>query len=391
MIPNARLNSYVHDSNNPLPEGLRVPLSNLLDQLRAQDRACDHDRRRIEDAIEKRQSQIQALEYEIEGLRVVHKQVINNKASIAIRETQYKATLSPLRRIPPEVIARIMQFAIESDEEYTGQLQRADFKKLRAAERFARTLTSWFSRGGENAPLSLCLSWVSIEHATWAIQLLRILEINITTAAVYLESNNWHKGGYYGLKFLELSSPESGGIFPVRDMEIWFGLPYRARRTNDRERINITRHCPNLSTLSLFCIGKLCPTSVTHQTLSTLLLTNAYLPADEVEFMVAGLPRLEVLRLTACTPLWFDRGEASELGAPYSHSSLKRFELHGGVLEPFLSRLRCPSLTILIASGDPPGEMDRGLQLACLQRFIKRSGLSIPFTFYGEARRASER
>ncbi|KAH6908944.1 hypothetical protein BKA70DRAFT_1222497 [Coprinopsis sp. MPI-PUGE-AT-0042] len=296
MIPNARLNSYIHDSNDPLPE----------------DRACDHNRQRIEDAIEKRQSQIQALEYEIERLRVVHKQVMNNKASIAIRETQYRATLSPLCRIPPEVIARIMQFAIESDEEYTGQLQRADFKKLRAlcrlwqktafstphlwrslslhssdfpfsqyqtvdplqAERFARTLTSWFSRGGENAPLSLCLSWVSIEHATWAIQLLRSLEINITTAAVYLESDNWHKGGYYGLKFLELSSPESGGIFPVRDMEIW---------------------------------------------------------------------------------------------------------------------LRCPSLTILIASGDPPGEMDRGLQLACLQRFVKRSGLSIPFTFYGEARRASER
>ncbi|KAH6873548.1 hypothetical protein BKA70DRAFT_1450291 [Coprinopsis sp. MPI-PUGE-AT-0042] len=429
MISDALLSSYAYDNNDPLPEQLRLPLSSILHQLDEQDQACDHDRDRIEDAIEKRQSKIQALGYEIERLRVIQEHCQSAKASIIAKRTQYKATLSAIRRAPPEIITRIMSFVIDEWEGYAGQIARQDFQKLRAVcrlwrqtalstpylwhsvsiaskdfpfsqyedvsphrkELFAQSLSSWFSRGGEGAPLELCLSCVSVEHATFAFQLVRNLRLNITTTTVFLDSDNFHNGGYYGLKFLEPSSADDSVPLPMKDMVVWFGLPFTSRRTNSRERTNLTHHCAHLAALSLYCDQSLCPTSITHQTLLVLTLQCANLPADDVEFILAGLPLLESLQLLGCTPLQLEQGETTEPVPSYTHSSLKQVEFQFGVPKPFISRLRCPSLNTLITSGDPPPGSNSEQQLVCLEQFTKRCGVSIPFTFYGEVRRAPRR
>jgi F-box-like len=429
MAPNSQIQFYARGSNDPLPSYLHVPIRSLLDKLDLQDRACDNNSRRLMDAIEEKQSQIRALENEITRLEVVRKRVVNTRASIAEKKTQYQATLSSIRRVPPEIIAKIMYLAVTSSSNDIGDFERHGFKSYRSvcklwrltalstpylwrslsvrhnefpfqqhqpidpqrAERLTQSLRSWFSRGGEGAALEICFEWVSIEQAIWAMELARSLRLNLRRAAVHLDSDRYHKGGYYGLKFLEPSFPDSTDTLSVEDLEVCFGLPYASMRTNSREMMNISRHWPQLSSITLYCNMDLCPTSLTHHTLSNLTLFNVRLPETEVEFILSGLSQLQSLRLMACNPLTFVHGEVPDATTPYTHPSLKRLEFHRGVPEPFLSRLRCPSLNSLLAHGDPPTGMDRGLQLACLQRFVKRCEVSIQFMFNGETHLVTRR
>ncbi|KAH6908939.1 hypothetical protein BKA70DRAFT_1426816 [Coprinopsis sp. MPI-PUGE-AT-0042] len=220
------------------------------------------------------------------------------------------------------------------------------------------------------------------------MQLMHDLALNLTTATVALDSDTHHDGGYYGLKFLEPSSSDSNSIHTLRDIEVFLGIPNRALRRNPRERSNLTHHWPRLSSLSVFCNRDTCPTSIDHQSLSTLALRFAHLPAEDVEFILGRLPQLEELSLLRCTPLRLEHGEILEPATEYTHHALRRVNVHDGIPEPFLSRLQCPSLSMLIADGKPGvGDLDREMELACLEQLMERSGASIPFGFQGKTYR----
>ncbi|KAH6873546.1 hypothetical protein BKA70DRAFT_1047835, partial [Coprinopsis sp. MPI-PUGE-AT-0042] len=57
---------------------------------------------------------------------------------ISTRMARYTAISSPLRRIPPEVIANIITFAISGIGGYADRLGRQNFQSLRAVCRLWR-------------------------------------------------------------------------------------------------------------------------------------------------------------------------------------------------------------------------------------------------------------
>ncbi|KAH6873527.1 hypothetical protein BKA70DRAFT_1352817 [Coprinopsis sp. MPI-PUGE-AT-0042] len=422
MITDSRLELHLRTDNGPLPQHLQPPLNSLLGWLDRQKSACKRDRQRIEESIEEKYARIEALEHEIKNLKAVRKTIIATEWSIHAKKTQYKGTLSALRRAPPEIIGKIIAYAIHTVGDYVGPDDRRCFQNLRAvcrlwrrtalstpylwrsigigtddfpfaqhqtvdphhAELFAQSLVSWYARGGQNAPLNLSLLYVSLEHAVFAFILMRHLQLNLTTAMVAIESNRYNDGGYYGLKFLERPATDTSVTLPLKDIAIWLGLPFVYQRTNAREMVDLTDNWPHLSTLSLFCNRDNSPTFIVHQTLSKLTLRSTHLPAEDVEFILAGLPQLESLCLLWCTPRRLEHGETSESEAIYIHAALRQVEFGDGVVQTFLSRLTCPSLETLVAAGETPKDEERGAELACLRAFIKRSGVSIPFTFYGQ-------
>ncbi|KAH6873529.1 hypothetical protein BKA70DRAFT_1450272 [Coprinopsis sp. MPI-PUGE-AT-0042] len=426
MTPDSRIDRYVFTDNAPLPFHLQPSLNSFVSWLDHQGDACKRDRQRIEEAIDERHSRIQALENEIKRLKAVQETLITTEKSIFVKRNRYRGTLSPVRRTPPEIIARIISLAILRHGMTVGPQDRKCFQNLRAVcrswrqtsfstpslwrrvglvsgdfpfsqhqivhphqtERLGRSLSSWFSRGGQDSPLNLYLIYVSVEHATFAIELMRNLQLNITSATVAIDSNRSHDGGYYGLKFLELTPTDTNRALPLKNLDVVFGFPANYRRTNPRERVELTHHWPDLSTISLVCNDDTCPTSLTHKTLSTLTLGSTHLSADDVEFIVAGLPQLKSLNLSGCTPLQMEQEDALNAAHPCIHSALQKLKIRDGIPQAFISRLTCPSLEELVVFGIKHKDVDREVELGFLQSFIKRCSVSNEFSFYGKGHQA---
>jgi hypothetical protein len=430
MKPDPLLNAHLHTNNSLLPDHLHPSLNAFIASLDHQDSACKRHRQRIEECIEEKESKIDALWKEIDALNAVQATLVKTEASISAKRAQYKGTLSPLRRTPPEIIATIMDLAIRPVGGYIGPQHRRIFQDLRSVcclwretafstpylwryidlspadfpfkqheipdphqeEKFTQRLLSWFSRGGLGARLMFDLTFVSVEHAAFAFQVLRRLQLNVTRSVVSLDSTVHHDGGYYGFKFLE-SAPSSDAdrTIPLKILNVQFGLPggHDSERIHPQESVDLTHGWPQLSAISIGCNYGRCPTSITHQTLSALWLRVTYLPPQDVEFILAGLPRLQILSISYTTSWIPEGGEILASEGAFTHLTLRAVQLTSGVPQAFLSRLTCPSLDTLVADGYEPREPIRAADLVCLQAFIKRSGVVIPLRFYGEVYEAS--
>ncbi|KAH6873544.1 hypothetical protein BKA70DRAFT_1413291 [Coprinopsis sp. MPI-PUGE-AT-0042] len=408
----AFLHRFIQRSNEPLPETLKPSLSAYLNRLEHQDQVCNCNYQRLEEAIEEKQSIIRALEDQIQRLEAVKTRIFTTRASLSQSKARYTATVSALRRIPPEVIANIIAFAISGYDGFVGAEERQFFQKLRAVCRLWRQtalstpylwrcvglgvcdfpprrghkedpltqpLTSWFSRGGYSAPVNLFLSWVSVDHATRAFQIMRQSGLNLTSATVSINGTT-----HNNLKFLAPSQTERGGILPLEELFIHLDTP--SQRSDSQKSLDLTHHLPHLSSLLLSFPRSpaFVPASITHKTLSALFIRRICLPSEEVESVLAGLPRLETLSLTRCTQFWSD--EPDPTVTPYVHPTITRVGFHSGIPQPFLSRLTCPSLTSLVVEGNAR-EDQQEIELAILQGFVNRCCGPVELTFYDEAPR----
>ncbi|KAH6873528.1 hypothetical protein BKA70DRAFT_1577780, partial [Coprinopsis sp. MPI-PUGE-AT-0042] len=424
------LDFNAHFGNEPLPIHLRAPLRAVLDQLDHQDQACVRYGERIQQAIEEKQSIIQALEHEIERPKRVQESLANTRLSISTRRSRYTATSYAIRCIPPEILAKIMAFAISGNGGFAGKVERQYFRDLRSISwlwrqtafstpylwrsleivandfppylrrstshptdsTFAQSVTSWFRRGGDNAPLSLNMPWVTRTMAEVLLTAISDSKLNLTLAiiSIILDRDGKAYGGSDDLAFLLESTLDGTPPLPLKVLRVHVKCPRHDEGTGSRESLDLTNHLPNLSTLSLSftegAIFPLCPASVIHATLRRLSLHRTQLPAEEVEFILAGLPRLQVLCLTRCTLCSLETKEATS--SPNVHSGLKRLDIHRSIPAPFLSRLTCPSLSSLTVTGRVTP--DCGAELKFLRGFMGRCGGSIRFTFYGKVVGAAE-
>ncbi|KAH6908949.1 hypothetical protein BKA70DRAFT_1279175 [Coprinopsis sp. MPI-PUGE-AT-0042] len=387
MIPDSRLYLYAHSSNEPLPEHLHLPLSTFLDQLDRQSQACKCGRQRVEEAIEDRQSRIEALENEIECLKVVKERLLTSETAIAAKRIPYAATKSAVRCTPPEIIARIIASAISDPKGVVGKAERRIFQHLRSVCRLWRqtafstpylwrsvevagddlpsSVTSWCLRGGEGAPLTLSFSQMLAAEVSVAFETVRSSKLNVTSAVVTIDRGSNEYGGSDELSFLAPSDEEhptsntSGTKLPLKHIEIQLQRPKHWETTP---------------------ANALCPASLIHTSLSTLSLRRIQLTA-EVEFVVAGFPRLETLRLIRCKSPPPD--PVHDIDPPYVHRYIKQVEVHYGVPEAFLSRLACPSLVTLVADGQ--AGINRERELGVLREFMERCGGLIQCTLYGKS------
>ncbi|KAH6908956.1 hypothetical protein BKA70DRAFT_1279184, partial [Coprinopsis sp. MPI-PUGE-AT-0042] len=428
MTPASRVDFYAKSSNEPLPGHLRTPLSAILDQLDHRDQICKRERKVIEEAVLDQRARIRAMESEIERLEAVRRRLFSTSESISATKASYTATLSAIRRIPPEIVARIISLAVTGIGGYAGKKERQQFRNLRAVSRlwrqtafstphlwrsiqlfgndfpptfsrcqnpqeheaYAKSLTSWFQRGGAGARLRLNMSWLPQDVVDFIFTAIRNAELNLHSAIVGIDRDGKPYGGSDELTFLLPSNNNGPAALPLEDIQIHLIRPAPRERPRSRESLTLTNRFPRLFTLSLsFTDGKgspSCPASFIHATLAGISLHGIHLPAEEVEFVLAGLPQLEMLRLTRCTPFF---GEVSETPSSlYVHAALSRIDLHHGIPGSFLSRLVCPSLAFVDVEGKV--SMGRKAELACLRGFMGHCSGSIRFTFYGNVLKATE-
>jgi F-box-like len=164
MLPDPRLVPY-STNNDPFPEVLGPPLDVFLDYLSRSLSNLDDEIARVEDVLEKLKAERQAVEDQ---------------------NFAYRSLKSPARRIPPELIAKIIRFTVADRGQPLDRSARQEFKRLRCVSSVWREiafstqelwrnlvfpfdavswehggidlndqLNSWLDRGGKGAPRAL--------------------------------------------------------------------------------------------------------------------------------------------------------------------------------------------------------------------------------------------
>jgi F-box-like len=187
MLPDPRIVPYI-SSNEPFPSSLGVHLQTYLDSLGQRLGECD--------------SKLAALEQEFQRIRHTLQAARSQRNRLSELRHRYQHVTAAVRRLPPEVIALVLRYALSSPDGVSGgggrALGTADreyFAGLRSVCRLWRTtafttpdlwrylsitlqfsfgfgasashlanrLKGWFSRGGDDAEVMLIVS--STENA----------------------------------------------------------------------------------------------------------------------------------------------------------------------------------------------------------------------------------
>ncbi|KAH6908930.1 hypothetical protein BKA70DRAFT_1479682 [Coprinopsis sp. MPI-PUGE-AT-0042] len=396
-------------NNEPLPEALKPPLVSMLDALDHELILYKEQLQKLDFGIFQNMSMIQTLQEDIERTKIARSKSLRSHSALRAQRSKYAATLSAVRRVPPEVIAIIMGFAIRGVDPWgsVGRWERKTFLFIRSVckvwrntalfttslwrdlqlehcdipvwhsnpqsmESFQRSLTSWHSRGGHNARLTMHLPGVSFNDALALLSAVGTSKLNV--ASIYFTCDRLGRvfGGFPDLKALEHPLPT-----PLRTKDIMIHTKQSQSQVLQETTINLEINFPSLMTLSIGVVVPQGPSAATfsytliHTSLSFLVLYNVNLVPANAEIL-QGLPRLRMLRLQKC----FSAGnrDAGPL-PPFIHGSLESIELFGTFPEAFLCRLVCPSLTQVYIDGeqtgstDPPEEVGR-----ILGDFLERCG-----------------
>ncbi|KAH6873540.1 hypothetical protein BKA70DRAFT_1577786 [Coprinopsis sp. MPI-PUGE-AT-0042] len=410
MIPDPRLKTYV-SNNAPLPENLQNPLNRVLEQLDRKWETYEYDRKRIVESMDARRSMIVALEREIEFLRKVETRLITGQAALQYQKTQYERTMAPIRRVPPEVVATIVRYAIMEQHRCLGHEGRLSFLRLRSVCRLWRTtsfstpslwrnvtlappdgmgyvaitkawmqhyLTPWFARAGNGAPLHLEARVTSPAEVWEVLDFVSQSGFNVVHLAVTPSSSAFRMD----YSALEILSHPYGRHLPVKYLVI--GLQNYSNWTNippPHQTIDIANNFPSLTQLHLEEFGSpmsLLPVIFVHSNLQTFQLQKATFTPERFTSLLSGLPQLLHLCLQDCI--------AQHSGAgllPYTHSSIISLKLSGSFPEDLLDHLTLPMLERITAEVYPHSygvTLDAGRVLA---GFMERCGGRITFDLLG--------
>ncbi|KAH6873498.1 hypothetical protein BKA70DRAFT_1352780 [Coprinopsis sp. MPI-PUGE-AT-0042] len=386
MNPDPRLHGYII-SNDPLPEELRPALSCHVARLDHRISEMDHQLKSVEGQILDRKAQLDALRNEIEALTRTQKGLSLQRVQLQAKKIRYEQTLSPLRRVPPEVIAKILAFALRTrygclnsferqqfrDYRHVSKLWRAtslstpslwrgihidqgDFEGLRPwdgqeveiRQRFARYLTLWFSHAGQGACLRLAVS------AIWGLKAAHILEAirdsTLCISSLVLEARDTprHFQRYADLAVLS-NGPHS---YPTLN-SLTISLPKRSNMDGEEgHTFDLTQSFPSLRTFTLNGPkGTPVPVNFAHETLQHLHLTFFTYSPFQFSCLIQNLPNLSTLQLYKCTA----EVEASEEDwdiHPYVHQKLQSITFSRSVPVEWFEPLTCPSVENIHVDGD---------------------------------------
>jgi hypothetical protein len=143
MSPDPSIASYL-SSNDPPPEKLRPALDDCISQLQSRISSLEEQQDTIDQHISERKAQLLVIQREILGLSSDRARLETEKVHAQEEKIQYEATLSPLRRIPAEVIATILGFALQTTDGLLCVSERRQFKHYRDVSRLWR-LTAFSS------------------------------------------------------------------------------------------------------------------------------------------------------------------------------------------------------------------------------------------------------
>jgi F-box-like len=403
MVSASLLHSYVN-SNDPLPDPLRPPLNDYLDGLDAQWEICQQDKKRVENAIASRLATIDSLNREIEALSRVQSRTIEWQGGLEAKKQRYLSSIAAVRRIPPEVVAKFIKYAIEDPDGVVRGGGRLVFSQLRAVCRLWRqtalttpslwrsvgvdmsdtntkasiwtNLTSWFLRAGEAAPLILEAHQPSPSMVLDLMDFVRRTGFNFSSLVLSATGGSTSP---ILLPYTILEAIASPSCNPV-PLE-YLGIAFRSNVQSvnplvSRIHLNLNHCFPKLFKLSL---GEAAsapipfPVKISHETLSTLYLLRLKLSPMDMRDILLGLPRLRTLQLEEC------EGIVGDGSAAFTHLSLTRLILSKQVPEACLNELTCPALSSVIIEGPPPYLPQHESWGQMLGQFLKRRGGRIPY------------
>ncbi|KAH6908866.1 hypothetical protein BKA70DRAFT_1279031 [Coprinopsis sp. MPI-PUGE-AT-0042] len=373
------LRPYTH-GNDPLPNNLKPILDAQLETSRTHIAACDTLISETKAKIWECQRRMLKLEEEMEGFREEmgrHKEKKDELDSIRRRLTN---TTSPIRRIPPEIIASIIAF---SAWDSFGTLQKGwlmnlcavstlwrgtglstpslwrslvveldHFSNSRSPEEarvtFANALNLWVSRCGDGAgvdlafhpgPYPMIFSDASLQAGD-IVDWIRSCSCNFTCLTF--------RGIFPSTaKLQSLFSPSIPASLRsmkelILDVPLMFGSSPPTRPSIDLESA-----MPNLEHLQLFA-SKIRSVSAlfSHSTLTVVGLDGVILRAWCVPNVLRGLPALQSLSLHDCyVPMGGDgQPFVGEARSVFLHRSLRHISLCGMIHGQFFHGIMCPSL-----------------------------------------------
>ncbi|KAH6908955.1 hypothetical protein BKA70DRAFT_1479735 [Coprinopsis sp. MPI-PUGE-AT-0042] len=378
MVSNLQLQLYAN-SNEPLPEKLHGTLHSFLNQLEVQWKAQERDRTRVVEAIESRHSMIEALELEIQGFSRFEIRLNEGQQALRTKYRRYATTTTSFRRMPPEVVATIIQFAVQGPY---GSLHRKDrlfFAQIR----------------------SVCKLWRETSfstHSLWravALDMGQIFTINPRLSMkAYISDHlgSWFRRG--GATFLASRIPHpykplpygvtrcfSKSIsrpLPVKILTIEF-KGHSHHQPLSSEIIHLTQNFPNVSILSLVeSISPLfsIPISFARANLFELHLTKpVVLSYKEMALLLPGVPRLRRLGLDQCV----GRRHANMGTSSLTHASISTLTFTSTLPEACFEEFAFPSSKYVYIGGKPRSLRYHANEGRVFSQFLQRCGGPIDF------------
>ncbi|KAH6873513.1 hypothetical protein BKA70DRAFT_1482677 [Coprinopsis sp. MPI-PUGE-AT-0042] len=414
MASDPHFHSYT-TSNAPLPDHLHERLNKFLDRLDAQWATHEHDMKHVVEAIDSRRSMIEALEREIDTFSRLKARISEGQKNLMATKRRYATLATAFRRIPPEVIARVLEFAVEGPDDLMHQTERIFFSQLRSVCRLWRqtsfstpslwrgvgvdigqitqnsygygiegylwrNLTNWFRRAGEAAPLKLQVYGPVPRTASGAMNFASSGGLNITTLAFCTPRGVQPTGDLPYSSLEVLGVPTSR---PLRVEDLTFEFQHRPLfQPSQRDVVDLTHNFPALtrlclveSTLPVFAF----PLQIVHGTLVELHLANMVLSSIEIYLLLSGLPRLETLHLEHCEGRSVPSSFPTSF-SPCNHLSLHTLFLSETIPEECLIGLTCPGLRSVSVEGTPSFLYPSNIGQT-LGQFIQRSACGHPAIF----------
>ncbi|KAH6873519.1 hypothetical protein BKA70DRAFT_1413277 [Coprinopsis sp. MPI-PUGE-AT-0042] len=408
MDHDSTLHSYAN-SNDPLPDHLLEPLARFLDRIDVEWDLYERDRRCGIEAIDSRLSMIEVLEREIEALTRAEMRAFKCQEILRTKERCYASSVTAFRRVPPEVVAIIIGFAIHGSDGLVHQEDRLFFSQIRSVCRLWREvsfstpslwravgidldqltnrfdsiqayipkiLTPWFLRAGEGAPLTLQFYGALSRNASAVINFMSTCGFNITTLAFSTPANKRSMLSYNDFTKVIQSV---GRPLPIENLTFEFHRSPRLQPPS-RELVNLTKNFPKLANLSLqesTLPQYRFPFKTTHESLARLQLVKLFLSFEEVHAILYGLPRLQILDLQCC--------EADSVNTPYpsfKHPALETLFISDTIPESMFGGLTCPALRSVEIGGIPSSTFYFSGVGRILGQFFQRCGQIEHFHFH---------
>ncbi|KAH6873521.1 hypothetical protein BKA70DRAFT_1450264 [Coprinopsis sp. MPI-PUGE-AT-0042] len=338
-ICDTSLHAYAN-SNEPLPDHLREPLDQFLNQLDTQWDVYERDRRCAVEAIDSRLSTIQGLEREIEAFKRLKERAIQGEEDLQSKKKRYGSSVAAFRRLPPEVIASIIGASIQGFEGFVHQQERLVFSQLRSVCRLWRetsfsTPSLWRAVGLDMGQI------VASDHLVDVYGPLPTTVSDIIDFAI-------------GMRF-NVTNPSffNPSRFTIRRNTVIQGFDSSEFLPSSKHVLDLNKNFPELVSL---CLAEATvpdftfPLAIFHKAVTNLHLGNTFLSSTEMLALLLGLPRLESLHLEHC------EAKSLSIRTPYpsySHRCLRILILYGTIPEDRPAWLTFPALKVVAIQESP--------------------------------------
>ncbi|KAH6873503.1 hypothetical protein BKA70DRAFT_1482667 [Coprinopsis sp. MPI-PUGE-AT-0042] len=385
MHPDPRLAGYLK-SNDPFPEKLKPALKDHLARLQHHISVLDRQTATLDDQIQDCQLSLEALQKKMDALSRVRSRILRYRAEAQVKKTGYEGVPSAIRRIPAEVIAKILAFTLPTRDGLLGRSGRSQFLKYRHVSKlwratslstpslwrgidigqedfvrryrwdgddfetrqsFARCLTSWFSHAGREASVHLSVSPILGLKFAHILEFIRQSGFHVSSLMLKDGNMDSHFRRHSDLELLS----DASHSYPTITL---LAVALNSRSCISENGVHTFELAQSFPSLRTFVLQDSTvppiPFKFAHKMLQHLQLNLMSYTALQFVALLQVLPVLETLQLWKCS----GNEQIDEDSNPtfYVHHKLRKITLVQSVPIKWFSRLTFPSLELIHAHGD---------------------------------------